>query len=79
MHKSKPEERYEHADYVRPRCGFRGVGRDDGLRRSVENSTFPNWNGVEQKRPFTVTGDELKYSIATGSGGGTVVVWKRSK
>ena len=27
----------------------------------IETSTFPNWNGVEQKRPFTLTGDELRW------------------
>ncbi len=37
-------------------------------------------NGTEQKRPFTVTGDELKYTVAAASGGGTAtVVWKRAK
>ena len=43
----------------------------------IETSTFPNWNGVEQTRSFTVSGDELTY-VAPGSSGGTVTaVWKR--
>ena len=25
----------------------------------IENATFPNWNGDEQKRSFTLSGDEL--------------------
>ena len=46
----------------------------------TETSTFPNWDGTEQKRPFTVTSDELKYTVAAASGGGTVtIVWKRTK
>ena len=46
----------------------------------IETATFPNWNGTEQKRPFTVTGDELTYTVAAASGGGTgTVVWKRAK
>ncbi len=46
----------------------------------IETATFPNWNGTEQKRPFTVTGDELKYTVAAASGGGTAtVVWKRAR
>jgi hypothetical protein len=47
----------------------------------VETATFPNWDGTEQKRPFTVTGDELKYtSMNTTTGGGTAaLVWKRAK
>ena len=46
----------------------------------IETATFPNWDGTEQKRPFTVTGDELKYTVAAAPGGGTAtVVWKRAK
>ena len=30
----------------------------------IEISSFPNWNGIEQKRPFTITGDELKWTTA---------------
>lgn len=46
----------------------------------IETATFPNWDGTEQKRAFTITGDELKYSIPTQSAGGTgTVVWKRAK
>ena len=35
----------------------------------IETSTFPNWNGAEQKRPFTLMGDELKWTSAASSGG----------
>ena len=46
----------------------------------IETSTFPNWDGTEQKRPFTVTGDELTYTVPAAPGGGTAtVVWKRAK
>ena len=46
----------------------------------IETATFPNWAGTEQKRPFTITGDELKYTAAAASGGGSAtVVWKRAK
>ena len=46
----------------------------------IETATFPNWDGTEQKRPFTITGDELKYTVAAASGGGSAtVVWKRAK
>jgi hypothetical protein len=47
----------------------------------IERSTFPNWNGTEQKRPITITGDELKYIVPTassGTGRGEVVL-KRAK
>jgi hypothetical protein len=48
----------------------------------IEGSSFPNWNGTDQKRTnVTITGDELKYSQPTPSAGGPpiVVVWKRAK
>lgn len=46
----------------------------------VERSTFPNWDGIEQRRQFTLTGDELKYTLANASGGGSVsLTWKRVK
>ena len=46
----------------------------------IEASTYPNFNGTEQKRPFTLIGDELTYTVPAFSGGGTAVaVWKRIK
>jgi hypothetical protein len=45
----------------------------------IENSTFPNWNGAEQTRPFTLTGDELKWKTAGSSGGTAEVVLKRAR
>lgn len=47
----------------------------------VEGATFPNWVGTDQKRLFTITGDELKYTNSNRSSGpGTgLVVWKRVK
>lgn len=45
----------------------------------IETSTFPNWNGTEQKRPVTVSGDELKWTTPASSGGSAEVVLKRAK
>jgi hypothetical protein len=47
----------------------------------IEGATFPNWDGAEQKRSFTLDDDVLKYIIptsTTGSGPGEVI-WKRLK
>ena len=53
---------------------------DKTITFKIETSTFPNWDGTEQKRAFTITGDELQYTAAAASGGGTAtVVWKRTK
>src|SRR5574342_1385073 len=35
----------------------------------IEGSTFPNWNGIEQKRPFTLTGDEVRWTTPASGGG----------
>jgi hypothetical protein len=46
----------------------------------IENSSFPNWSGDHQERPFTVSGDELTWRTLPASGGGkAVLVWKRAK
>ena len=46
----------------------------------IESATFPNWSGTEQKRPFNISGDELRYTAAAASGGGSATVtWKRAK
>ena len=53
---------------------------DKTMTFKIETATFPNFDGTEQKRPFTVTGDELTFTVAAASGGGTVTaVWKRAK
>jgi hypothetical protein len=47
----------------------------------IEGTTFPNWIGTDQKRPFTISGGELKWTTPiTSLGSGTAVdVWKRAK
>ncbi len=52
---------------------------DKTITFHIETSTFPNWNGAEQKRPFTLTGDELKWTTAASSGGSAEVVLKRAR
>jgi hypothetical protein len=45
----------------------------------VEASSFPNWNGTDQKRLFELTGDQLKLTVRPPRGGTVDVVWKRAK
>jgi hypothetical protein len=46
----------------------------------IDASTFPNWNGIEQKRPFSISGDELKWVTPSASSGGSAeVVLKRTQ
>jgi hypothetical protein len=37
----------------------------------IEASTFPNWNGVVQTRPFKIDGDKLRWTTPAASGGGS--------
>ena len=48
---------------------------------NIEYSTYPNWTGQTQRRPFTVAGDKLTYTVppvATGRGS-SQLVWQRAK
>ena len=53
---------------------------DRMISMHIEGSTFPNWNGTEQKRLFTLAGDQLTLTNPAGSVGGTTqIVWRRAK
>jgi hypothetical protein len=53
---------------------------DHTLNFHIESSSFPNWNGIDQKRPFTILGDELTYIVSPDATGRTAhVVWRRAK
>jgi lipocalin-like protein len=52
---------------------------DQAITLHVEASTFPNWIGTDQKRSFTLAGDEMKWTNRTPAIGAEVVelVWRR--
>lgn len=53
---------------------------DKTITFHIDTSTFPNWNGVEQRRPFSLSGDNLKWTTPAASGGGSgEVVLKRAR
>jgi hypothetical protein len=47
----------------------------------IEHASFPNWEGTEQKRSFTLDGDRLRYVVPTPTTGGEATIgeveWKR--
>jgi hypothetical protein len=46
----------------------------------IQKSTFPNWDGDVQTRPFTLVGDRLTYITPGSFGyGAATVVWQRAK
>jgi Lipocalin-like domain len=53
---------------------------DQVLTLHVDASTFPNWIGADQKRSFTLTGDQMKWTNRTPAIGAEVVdvVWRRA-
>ena len=53
---------------------------DRSIALHIEASSFPNWNGTDQKRVFTITGDQLTLTArALQTGGHADVVWNRAK
>jgi hypothetical protein len=59
--------------------GTYAVNADRSLTFRTERGTFPNGDGTEQKRSFTLTGDMLAYVIPLPNGGASVVTWRRAK
>jgi hypothetical protein len=52
---------------------------DRSIAIHVEGSSFPNWNGSDQKRFVAITGDQLTLTIRPPSGESVDVIWKRAK
>ncbi len=53
---------------------------DQTIDFKIEHAFFANWEGTEQKRPFTITGDQLRYTATASTGGGMAeLVWRRAK
>ena len=56
------------------------VASDKTVNFHIEGSTFPNWDGQDQKRVMTVSGDELKVTNPHATTSGTNhIIWKRAK
>ena len=52
---------------------------DKAITLHIQGSTYPNWNGSDQKRTFTISGDELTWQTVAARAGGPIAesVWKR--
>jgi hypothetical protein len=63
----------ENKETVQGSLGYSGTYSvsDKTLIFNVEASTYPNAEGTEQKRSFTLTGDELTYHNPAATVGGT--------
>lgn len=61
---------------------FGGYAADDKtITFRIATSTYPNWDGTEQRRTFVLAGDTLTYSVGDASVGGGIatLTWKRAK
>ena len=45
----------------------------------IDACSFPNWNGTDQKKSFTLSKDELTWSDAGLGGGPVYTIWKRAR
>jgi len=48
----------------------------------IEHASFPNWDGTEQRRAFSISEDELSYTVPAPTSGGAAigqVTWKRAQ
>ena len=52
---------------------------DRSIAVHIEGSSFPNWNGADQKRAVAITGDRLTLTVRPPNGDIVDVVWKRAK
>jgi len=55
---------------------------DHSLTLHIAQSSFPNWNGTDQKRTFKFVGDELRYTAASSTANpaeSAELVWKRAR
>jgi hypothetical protein len=55
---------------------------DKMITRHIESCTFPNYNGMDRKSSFSVSGDELSITGLSGTSTGTGtphLIWKRAQ
>ena len=52
---------------------------DRSIAIHVEGSLFPNWNGTDQKRFVSISGDQLTLTIHPPSGENVEVVWIKAR
>jgi hypothetical protein len=74
------EENKATADGAQTYFGTYSVNEaDPSIAIHVEGSSYPNWNGTDQKRFVTIAGDQLTLTIRPPSGESVDVIWKRAK
>jgi hypothetical protein len=54
--------------------GTYAINPDGSVTFHIIASSFPNWTGTDQKRMIEISGNQMKYSNAVASIGGTAVL-----
>jgi hypothetical protein len=76
-----PEENKETADGTITYFGTYSVSEaDSSIAIHVEGSSYPNWNGTDQKRFVSIVGELLMLTVRPPAGDAvTDVIWARAK
>ena len=77
-----PEENAEVVEGSIAYFGTYSVSESDkAITLHIEGTTYPNWKGVDHKRLFELSGDELSWTNPTTSTGtgASHPVWKRAQ
>ena len=75
-----PEEHKATADETMTYFGTYAVTEaDSSIGIHIEGSSFPNWNGTDQKRFVAIDGERLTLTVRPPSGEVVDVIWKRTK
>ena len=74
------EENKETADGTTTYFGTYSISEtDSSIAIHIEGSSFPNWNGTDQKRFVTITEEHLTLTVRPAGGDVVDVIWKRAK
>jgi hypothetical protein len=74
-----PEENKETADGTITYFGTYSISEaESSMALHVEGSSFPNWNGTDQKRFVAIAGEQLTLTVRPPAGDVVDVIWKRA-
>jgi Lipocalin-like domain len=74
-----PDENKETADSTITYFGTYSISEaDSGIAIHVVGSSFPNWNGTDQKRFVAIAGEQLTLTVRSSAGDVVDVIWKRA-
>ena len=74
-----PDENKETADGTITYFGTYSISEaDSSIAIHVVGSSFPNWNGTDQKRLVAIAGEQLTLTVRPSAGDVVDVIWKRA-